>query len=64
MANQQMYNDICDALNAYAEDRKNHKLHFEISIAWDDDDEFEHEGYYHSANEAIAALIKFKEAGL
>lgn len=56
--------DICDALNEWYEDRKSHKMHFEISVAWDDEDEFEHEGYYHSADEAIAALMKFKEAGL
>ena len=56
----QMYEDICDALNAYAEDRQNHHLHVEISIAWDVDDEFEHEGYYNSVDDAIEALLKYK----
>ena len=36
-------------------------LQFEISIAWDDDDEFEHEGYYDNVDDAIAALMKYKE---
>ena len=35
-------------------------LQFEISIAWDDDDEFEHEGYYNSVDNAIQALLKYK----
>lgn len=35
-------------------------LQFEISIAWDDDDEFEHEGYYNSVDDAIEALLKYK----
>jgi hypothetical protein len=35
-------------------------LQFEISIAWDDDDEFEHEGYYNSVDDAIKALLKYK----
>lgn len=41
-----------------------HHLQFEISIAWDDDDEFEHEGYYNSVDDAIAALMKYKEKNL
>lgn len=45
----------------YEASRKNHELHFEISIAWDDDDEFEHEGYYHSVDDAIEALLKYKK---
>lgn len=45
----------------YKENRKNHHLQFEISIAWDDDDEFEHEGYYNSVNDAIKALLKYKK---
>lgn len=45
----------------YKENRKNHYLRFEISIAWDDDDEFEHEGYYNSVNDAIKALLKYKK---
>ena len=44
----------------YEASRKDHELHFEISIAWDDDDEFEHEGYYHSVDDAIEALLKYK----
>lgn len=44
----------------YEASRKDHKPRFEISIAWDDDDEFEHEGYYSSVNDAIAALMKYK----
>lgn len=45
----------------YEASRKDHKLHFEISLAWDDDDEFEHEGYYNNVDDAIAALMKYKE---
>lgn len=45
----------------YEASRKDHELHFEISIAWDDDDEFEHEGYYHSVDDAIEALLKYKK---
>ena len=33
----------------------------EISLAWSDDDDFEHEGYYDNIDEAIAALLKLKE---
>lgn len=44
----------------YKENRKNRHLQFEISIAWDDD-EFEHEGYYNSVNDAIKALLKYKK---
>ena len=48
-------------LEDYVEGRKkNHHLQFEISIAWDDDDEFEHEGYYNSVDDAIKALLKYK----
>ena len=50
--------DIYNAVMGYV---KNHHLKFEISIAWDDDDEFEHEGYYHSVDDAINALLKYKE---
>ena len=53
-------NDICDAINEYARERKNHHLEVEISLAWDDEDEFEHEGYYHSIDDAINALISLK----
>ena len=45
----------------YEASRKDHEFHFEISIAWDDDDEFEHEGYYHSVDDAIEALLKYKK---
>ena len=45
----------------YEASRKDHELHLEISIAWDDDDEFEHEGYYHSVDDAIEALLKYKK---
>ena len=40
--------------------RKNHHLEIEISIAWDDEDEFQHEGYYSSIDDAIEALISLK----
>ena len=49
--------DIYDGIMDYI---KNHHLKFEISIAWDDDDEFEHEGYYNSVDDAINALLKYK----
>ena len=60
--------DACDFSNdeldkwvkEYEASRKDHKLQFEISLAWDDDDEFEHEGYYDSVDEAIQALLKYK----
>ena len=51
--------DILDKM--IEEYEKNHHLQFEISIAWDDDDEFEHEGYYDNVDDAIKALIKYKE---
>lgn len=40
--------------------KKLSKLQIEISIAWDDD-EFEHEGYYNSVDDAIQALLKYKK---
>ena len=43
------------------EEHKDRHLKFEISIAWDDDDEFEHESYYNSVDDAINALLKYKE---
>ena len=49
-----------DIYNAVMDYVKNHHLKFEISIAWDDD-EFEHEGYYNSVDDAINALLKYKE---
>ena len=33
----------------------------EISIAYGDDDELEHEGYYSSVEDAIEALQKYKK---
>lgn len=54
--------NFCDQIKDTVEDFvKNHHLQFEISIAWDDDDEFEHEGYYDNVDDAIAALMKYKE---
>ena len=50
-----------DIYNAAMDYVKNHHLKFEISIAWDDDDEFEHEGYYNSVDDTIKALLKYKE---
>ena len=45
--------------NQFEEYKESHHLQFEISIAWDDD-EFEHEGYYNSVDDAIEALLKYK----
>ena len=54
-----------DVLDKMIEEyEKNHHLQFEILIAWDDDDEFEHEGYYDNVDDAIAALMKYKEKNL
>ena len=59
------YEDFCDYVkNTVEEFVKNHHLQFEILIAWDDDDEFEHEGYYDNVDDAIAALMKYKEKNL
>ena len=56
------YEEFCDYVkNTVEEFVENHHLQFEISIAWDDDDEFEHEGYYNNVDDAIAALMKYKE---
>lgn len=46
--------------NQFEDYKENHHLQFEISIAWDDD-EFEHEGYYNSVDDAIEALLKYKK---
>lgn len=46
--------------NQFEEYKENHHLQFEISIA-QDDDEFEHEGYYNSVDDAIEALLKYKK---
>ena len=48
-------------IEEYEASRKDHHLEIEISIAWDDEDEFEHEGYYHTIDDAIKALISLKE---
>lgn len=37
------------------------ELRFELSVARDDDDEFEHEGYYDSVGELIERLIRYWE---
>ena len=59
------FDEFCDYVKNTVEDFvDNHHLCFEISIAWDDDDEFEHEGYYDNVDDAIAALMKYKEKNL
>ena len=58
---QAFLDDINSSIEEYIKTRKDHHLCFEISIAWDDDVEFEHEGYYHSVDDAINALLKYKE---
>lgn len=55
------YDELEKWCEEYEASRKDHELHFEISIAWDDDNEFEHEGYYHSVDDAIEALLKYKK---
>ena len=56
------YEEFCDCVKGTVEDFfKNHHLRFEILTAWDDDDEFEHEGYYDNVDDAIKALMKYKE---
>ena len=47
--------------NEWLKTRKNHHLEIEISTAWDDEDEYEHEGYYHTIDDAIEALISLKK---
>ena len=55
------YEEFCGYVKETVEEfAKNHRLQFEISIAWDDDDEFEHEGYYDNVDDAINALLKYK----
>ena len=58
---QAFWDDINSSIEEYIKTRKDHHLCFESSIAWDDDVEFEHEGYYHSVDDAIKALLKYKE---
>lgn len=53
--------EFCDYVKDGVKDYfKNHHLRFEISVAWDDDNEFEHEGYYDSVDEAINALENYR----
>lgn len=47
--------------NEWLKTRKDHHLEVEISIAWDDEDDYEHEGYYHNIDDAIEALISLKK---
>ena len=49
------------SIEEYMKTRKGHHLEIEISIAWDDEDEFQHEGYYNSVDDAIKALLKYKQ---
>lgn len=39
----------------------NNHLKVEISIAWGNEEEYEHEGYYRTIDDAIDALISLKE---
>lgn len=39
----------------------NNHLKVEISIAWGNEKEYEHEGYYRTIDDAINALISLKE---
>ena len=61
-----MTDDMYDALyeavvNDVMDFIKNHHIRFEISVAWDNDDNFEHAGYYDNVDDAMEALIKYKE---
>ena len=47
--------------NEWLKTRKDHHLEIEISTAWDDEDEYEHEGYYHTIDDAIKALLSLKQ---
>lgn len=59
---QAFWDDINLSIEEYIKTHKGNEPHFKISIAWDDDDdEFEHEGYYNSVDDAIKALLKYKE---
>lgn len=60
-AQKAFWDNIDASIEEYEASRKDHELHFEISIAWDDDDGFEHEGYYNSVDDAIEALLKYKK---
>lgn len=41
-------------------DNKRH-IEIEISVRWNDEDYYEHEGYYSTIDKAIEALIELKE---
>lgn len=58
---QAFQDDINSSIEEYIKTRKDHHLKIEISIAWDDENEYEHEGYYHTIDDAIKALISLKE---
>jgi hypothetical protein len=58
---QAFWDDINSSIEEYIKSRKDHHLEIEISIAWDDEDEYEHEGYYHTIDDAIEALISLKK---
>ena len=58
---QAFWDDIDSSIEEYMKTRKDHHLEIEISIAWDDEDEYEHEGYYHTIDDAIEALISLKK---
>ena len=58
---QAFWDAINSSIEKYIESRKGHHLEIEISIAWDDEDEYEHEGYYHTIDDAIKALMNLKE---
>ena len=58
---QAFWDDINLSIEEYMKTRKDHHLEVEISIAWDDEDEYEHEGYYHTIDDAIEALISLKQ---
>ena len=58
---QAFLDDIYLSIEEHMKTHKDHEPHFEISIAWDNDDEFEHEGYDNSVDDAINALLKYKE---
>lgn len=53
----QMENSICKEAKEKLEQGP---LKVEISFLWDEDGEFEHDGYYNSIDDAIEALFKYK----
>lgn len=57
-----MYDALCESIaNDIMDFIKKHHIRFEISAAWDNDDNFTHVGYYDNVDDAIKALIKYKE---